>query len=121
MSNEKIEIINGLNSKYEILMEQLKVIEQQVAELTLFDEELKIIQENENESMLAQIGKSVFASVKIGKEGKLLVDVGAGYFVRKSMNEVKAVALEQKQKLESFKLQISSELDNVTEKLQEII
>lgn len=121
MNNEKIELINSLNSRYETIVEQLKIIEQQISELSTFEEELGIIKEKSSQDMLVQIGKSVFAQVKIDPSSKLLVDVGAGYFINKNIDEVKLIVLEQKKRLESFKLQMSPELDKITQDLQSII
>ncbi len=121
MNNEKIELINSLNSRYETIVEQLKIIEQQISELSTFEEELGIIKEKSSQDMLVQIGKSVFAQVKIDPSSKLLVDVGAGHFINKNIDEVKLIVLEQKKRLESFKLQMSPELDKITQDLQSII
>jgi prefoldin alpha subunit len=121
MNNEKIELINNLNSRYETIVEQLKIIEQQISELSTFEEELGTIKEKSSQDMLVQIGKSVFAPVKIDHSSKLLVDVGAGYFINKNIDEVKLIVLEQKKRLESFKLQMSPELDKITQELQSII
>ncbi len=101
--------------------EQFKLIEQQISELVLFDEELKVIESKKGEKMLVQIGKSVFAPIKIEGDEKLLVDVGAGYFVNKKLDEVKLVVSEQKNRLESFKIQVSSEIGRVTEELQRLV
>lgn len=121
MENEKIEILNSLNSRYEMLVEQLKLVEQQVSELSLFDEELEVIKSKKDQEILAPIGKSVFAPVNIDSVKKLIVEVGSGYFVKKSLDETKSVIKDQKQRLESFKVQISSELDNITKELQSLV
>lgn len=121
MNNEKIELINNLNSRYETIVEQLKIIEQQISELGTFEEELEVIKEKSSKDMLVQIGKSVFAPVKIDHSSKLLVEVGAGYFINKNIDEVKLIVLDQKKRLESFKLQMSPELDKITQDLQNII
>ncbi len=121
MDNEKIEILNGLNARYEMLTEQFKLVEQQISELTLFGEELDVIKENKNAEILAPIGKSVYAPVTVNTEKKLLVEIGAGYMVNKDINETRQVIVEQKARLESFKLQISAELDNLTNELQSLI
>ncbi|MEK6915176.1 MAG: prefoldin subunit alpha [Nanoarchaeota archaeon] len=121
MDSEKIELLNSLNARYEMFTEQFKLIEQQISELVLFDEELKVIESKKGEKMLVQIGKSVFAPIKIEGDEKLLVDVGAGYFVNKKLDEVKLVVSEQKNRLESFKIQVSSEIGRVTEELQRLV
>lgn len=121
MDNDKIEILNSLNARYEMLTEQLKLVEQQISELSLFGEELEVINKNSNADIFAPIGKSVYAPVRINTEKKLLVEIGAGYLVNKDIKETKEVIIEQKQRLESFKIQISSELDNLTKELQNLI
>ncbi|MEK6894852.1 MAG: prefoldin subunit alpha [Nanoarchaeota archaeon] len=121
MNNENIEILNGLNARYEMLTEQLKLVEQQISELTLFGEELDVIKENKNAEILAPIGKSVYAPVIVNTSKKLLVEIGAGYMVNKDIKETKEVIIEQKHRLESFKIQILSELDNLTNELQSLI
>lgn len=121
MDNEKIEILNSLNARYEMLTEQLRLVEQQISELSLFGEELDVIKENKNAEILAPIGKSVYAPVKVNSDKKLLVEVGSGFLVNKDINETRGVIVEQKQRLESFKIQISAELDNLTKELQGLI
>lgn len=121
MDNEKIEILNSLNARYEMLTEQLRLVEQQVSELSIFGEELDVIKANKNAEIFAPIGKSVFAPVKVNSDKKLLVEVGSGFLVHKDITETKEVISEQKQRLESFKIQISSELDNLTNELQSLI
>lgn len=121
MDNDKIEVLNSLNARYEMLVEQLKLVEQQISELSLFGEELEILTKKNNQEILAPIGKSVYAPVIVNTEKKLLVEIGAGYLVNKNINETKEVIIEQKKRLESFKMQISSELDNLTRELQNLI
>lgn len=119
-TNERIEMLNALNSRYEMFIEQLKLVEQQLSELVLFDEELKMIKEMKNQEIMAPIGKSVFAPVHLRDE-KLLVDVGAGYFVRKNIDETKSVIKEQRASLEGFKIQVTAEIDNIGKELQNLI
>lgn len=121
MDNDKIEVLNGLNARYEMLIEQLKLVDQQISELSLFGEELEVLIQKNNSEILAPIGKSVYAPVIVNTEKKLLVEIGAGYLVNKNIDETKMVIIEQKKRLESFKIQISSELDNLTKELQSLI
>jgi prefoldin alpha subunit len=121
MDNEKIEMLNNMNARYEMLIEQLKLVDQQISELGLFNEELEVIQANKGKEILTPIGKSVFAQAEIKPENKLLVEIGAGYFVKKDINQTKEVIKDQKQRLEQFKIQISSEIDGITKELQSLI
>ena len=121
MDQEKIEVLNNLNQQHEVLSEQLKIVEQQINEIVTFDKELDTLENNKNVEILAPIGKSVFAFMKPNSSEKFFVDVGAGYFVRKNINETKMVAMEQKQRLESFRIQLSEELQNIAVSLEEII
>lgn len=121
MNEDMTEIINNLNARYEGLAEHLKIVEQQISELALFDEELEVIQDKRGQDIIASIGKSVFAPVTLKDNEKLFVDVGAGHFVRKDINETRNVIKEQKERLESFRIQISSEFDNIAKELQSMI
>src|SRR3989344_3227251 len=120
MDNDKIEILNSLNARYEMLIEQFKIVEQQVLELALFGYELETIQNNKNQEMMVSLGKSVFAPVSFKEDQKLLVDVGAGHFIHKNIDETKSVIKNQKERLESFKIQISSEIENISRELQNL-
>lgn len=121
MDNEKIELLNSLNSRYEMLVEQLRLVEQQISELSLFGEELETIEKNESSEIFAPIGKSVYAPVKINTDKKLLVEIGGGYLVNKNIKETKQVIVEQKNRLDSFKIQLSSEIEHLTRELQNLI
>ncbi|MBS3081495.1 prefoldin subunit alpha [Candidatus Pacearchaeota archaeon] len=121
MDQEKVEILNQLNQHHEVLIEQLKIVEQQISEIGTFDEELNIIKSQKDAEILAPLGKSVFAFMKLNSDKKFFVDVGAGYFVRKNVDETKMVAKDQKQRLEMFKTQLSNEIQNITSSLRELI
>jgi len=121
MEQEKIQILNNLNQQHEMLSEQIKIVEQQIKEIAVFDRELDTLENNKDNTILAPLGKSVFAFMKPNLNEKFFVDVGAGYFVRKNINETKAVASEQKRRLESFKAQLLDEIQNVAMALEEVI
>ena len=121
MEQEKIEVLNSLNQQHEMLSEQMKMVEQQINEIAIFDKELDTLENNKDNEILAPLGKSVFAIMKPNIVDKFFVDVGAGYFVRKNINETKSVAMEQKHRLESFKIQLSEEIQNITAALEEVI
>lgn len=121
MDQEKIEMLNQLNQQHEMIMEQLKIVEQQISEISTFDKELDALENHKNAEILAPIGKSVFAIMKPNSNEKFFVDVGAGYFVRKNIKETKSVAAEQKHRLESFRLQLSEEIQNVAANLEKMI
>ena len=121
MEPEKIQKLNQLNQQHEILSEQIKVVEQQIYEISVFNDEIDIIKDQKDKEILAPFGKSVFAFMKPNINEKFFVDVGAGYFVRKNIDETKIVANEQKQRLESFKIQLSDELQNISSSLEEFL
>ncbi len=121
MEQERIEVLNNLNQQHEMISEQLKIVDQQIHEIAIFDKELDTLENNKDAEILAPIGKSVFAFMKPNSSEKFFVDVGAGYYVRKNINETKIVAVEQKNRLEAFRIQLSEELQNVTANLEELI
>lgn len=119
--HNKVEALNSLNARYEVLYEQMKLVEQQILELKVFGEELETIEKNKNEEIMVPLGKSVFASAKLDVSKKFLVDIGAGHFIKKDISETKSVIVEQEQRLQSFKVQLSSEIDNIANELQKLI
>ncbi|MSS74083.1 prefoldin subunit alpha [Candidatus Pacearchaeota archaeon] len=120
MNQQVMQILTQMNQQYENLQEQIKVIEQQLLELQYFREELNILSSKENSSILAPLGKSVFAPVVFSSSEKVFVEVGAGYFVKKNLHDAKLVVEEQTKKFHEFKAQLSAEVSSLTVQLEQM-
>lgn len=121
MNQEIMQILGQMNQQHENLQEQIKLVDQQIMELELFKEEISALEKHKNEEVITSLGKSVFAPVKFMPNEKMFVEIGAGYFVRKTADETLVVIDEQEKKLREFRGNISSELNSLTEQLESII
>ena len=121
MNQEIMQMLGQMNQQHEALQEQIKIVDQQLVELGQFGEELSALEEHKNETVITSLGKSVFAPVKLMPDEKMFVEVGAGYFVRKDINGTKIVVEEQNKRLHEFKNNLSSELDNLTMQLENVL
>ena len=121
MNQEIMQILGQMNQQHENLQEQLKLVEQQIRELEQFKDEISVLDKHKSETIIASLGKSVFAPVKFIPSEKMFVEIGAGYFVRKTSDETLIVIDEQEKKLKEFKVHLSSELSSLTEQLESII
>lgn len=121
MNQEIIQVLTQMNQQHEALQEQLGVVEQQILELQHFRQEISMLESKKDSSILAPLGKSVFAQVQISSDNKVFVDVGAGYFVQKTLGEAKEVVEDQTKKFHGFKAQISAELANLTSQLEAML
>src|SRR3989344_4288188 len=119
MNQESIQILNQLNEQHEAANEQLKIVEQQITEIDTFDNELIVLKNQKDGEIIAPLGKSVFAKMKLRENEKFFVEVGAGIFVRKDIDETISVAKEQKEKLESFIEWVVREVALIIKQLEE--
>ena len=109
-----------MNQQHEALQEQIKLVEQQLLELSNFREELRVLSTKDKTQILAPLGKSVFAPVEFSSDQKVFVEVGAGYFVKKTLSDAQAVVEDQSGKFHEFKAQLSAEMSNLTSQLENV-
>lgn len=115
-----MQVLTQMNQQHEALQEQLNVVEQQLLELQHFREEISTLSSKKESQILVPLGKSVFAPVEFSSEEKVFVEVGAGYFVKKSLKEAQTVVEEQTVKFHEFKAQLSAEMSNLTSQLESV-
>lgn len=121
MDQELLQMLGQLNQQHEQLQEQRKIVEQQLNELGAFGEELDVLEKDEQKTILAPLGKSVFAPMQFNNKDKVIVEVGVGYFVCKNLGATKAVVAQQAHRLHEFKMQLSLELDRLTMQLEGLL
>jgi prefoldin alpha subunit len=121
MQNELIAQLQQLNAQHDAIQEQLQLVTQQIGELSAFREELLLLQTQKNKTALVPLGKGVFCDIMIDSSQKLLVEVGAGYYVRKPFSETISVTEEQTKRLHDIKLQIGNDLSHITQELEQLL
>ena len=120
MDQQIMQVLGQMNQQHEALQEQIKIIEQQLLELQHFREELRVLSSKDKSSILAPLGKSVFAPVEFSSSENVFVEVGAGYFVKKNLHDAEAVVEDQTRKFHEFKAQLSAEMSNLTSQLEQV-
>jgi len=98
------------------LQEQLQAIEQAIIEATSLSLGLDNLKEGKEKSILAGIGKGIFAEAKLSSEN-LIVDVGGKNFVKKSISDTQKIINDQVEKLELIKKELESNLEVINQEL----
>ena len=112
MDQEAIMKIQMMEQETNQLNEQLKMVDQNVVEMNDLKASLDEIDSNENKEIMANLGKRIFIPVDI-REKSLIVEVGKGNFVKKSVPDTKKIVDEEGNKLMEAKNQIMGRLDEL--------
>jgi len=110
MDQQQIIKIQMMEQEVNQLNQQLQLIEQNIVELNELMASLDEIDKPENKEILANLGKKVFIPVEI-KDKNLIIEVGKGYFVKKTVSEAKKVIEGENGKLIVGKGQIMERLE----------
>lgn len=117
---KKIYEIRILESQAKQLEEQIIMVEQQVAQLSMIQENLNDIGKISNQKILSQLAKDVFIETRAENAKTVLVNVGAGIIVRKTIDETKNYIENQKGKFLEARGKISGEIVKIINKMSEI-
>ena len=120
MDQEAIMKIQMMEQETNQLNEQLKAVDQNTAEMNDLIASLEEIDGSDNKEIMANLGKRIFIPVDI-REKKLIVEVGKGNFVKKSVSDTKKVVQEENDKLADAKNQIMGRLDELQNDMNEMI
>jgi len=117
MNQELMFELEELNRQSKDNEERLRIVEQQILELKSFENNLEELENNENNEILASLGKGVFIKADL-KEENLFVEVGSGILVKKSLGNSKKIAEQQTKKLIEMKNQLLSENESISERMK---
>ena len=120
MDQEAIMKIQMMEQETNQLNEQLKMVDQNVVEMNDLKASLDEIDSNENKEIMANLGKRIFIPVDI-REKSLIVEVGKGNFVKKSVPDTKKIVDEEGNKLMEAKNQIMGRLDELQNDMNKMI
>lgn len=98
------------------LQEQMRAVEQAIFDMQIISTGLDDLKGQVGEEMLAPIGRGIFVKAKLLSE-TLTVDVGAGNFVSKSIDETKAIISDQSTKLKVTQADLSIELEKINKQI----
>ena len=120
MNQEQLIKIQLMEQEVNQLNQQLQLIEENIREFGELISSLNEIENNKNKDILANLGKRVYLPVEI-KDNNLIVDVGKGNFVKKTISETKEIANNQTEKLTEIKQEIMKRLEVLQEEINNLI
>ena len=114
MDQEQIMQIQMMEQESQQLNQQLQLIDQNINEMQELELSLDALEDDKNKEILTNIGKKIYLPVEIkDKDVKLIVEIGKGNFVKKSVSETKQVVQEQIAKLIGAKTEINQRMEEM--------
>jgi|WetSurMetagenome_2_1015567.scaffolds.fasta_scaffold211592_3 prefoldin alpha subunit len=110
-----------MRQESEELEKQIEFVSQQITDMEQFRKNLDFIKKNKNEKILAPLGRGVFFEGEMKKQGKLLVEIGAGVFIKKSYDDTADIIETQIKKFKEFKLQLETRLQEYVAEFYEML
>ena len=102
------------------MQEQIRAVERAVFEMNSLNIDLDELKGKEGKEILAPVGKGIFAKAKLISE-ELIVGVGGGNMIKKSINETKEMIEKQINKLEEVKVELNNNLEKVGKEVEKLI
>ena len=102
------------------LKQQLEAIEKGIVKLSSLSLELDDFKGKEGKEIFAPVGQGIFAKTKLFSED-LIIDIGGGNFVKKSILETQKILKEQIVRLEDVKKELNKNLEEVNREIEKVI
>ena len=116
---ELLQMLREKHQEAEEIDEKIRIVEQNIAELEVFSNNLIFLNNNEKE-IIAPIGKGVYVKADM-REMDFFIEVGAGILTKKTLEETKGVIESQVKKLGDIKVQLFSDKEETQVMLQGLL
>jgi prefoldin alpha subunit len=104
----------------ENLQQRLSMLNAALTDLSYANMTLESIeQEKENAEMLVPIGGSSYITAKLANTNKVVVGLGAGVSVEKTVPEAKIIVKERLDELEKTRIQAQQQLSQIAERINQ--
>ena len=104
----------------ENLQQRLSMLNAALTDLSYANMTLESIeQEKENAEMLVPIGGSSYISVKLADANKVIVGLGAGVSIEKTVPEAKAIVKERLEELQKTQVSAQQQLSQIAERINQ--
>lgn len=100
--------------------EQIAFVDQQLAELSQFQENLKHFESSKEKEMLSSLGKGVYTKTNLLNK-ELFVEVGAGILVKKTPQEARDIIQTQISKFSEVKTHLLANIESIDQSLRALI
>ncbi|HLD54765.1 MAG TPA: prefoldin subunit alpha [Candidatus Nanoarchaeia archaeon] len=98
------------------LGQQLDAVERGIIEMTSLNIGLNELVGGKNKEIMAPVGRGIFAQAKLLSD-ELLVDIGEGKLVKKSIPDTQKLIEEQVKKLGQAKIELNNAMEQINEEL----
>jgi prefoldin alpha subunit len=116
---QKLEaLVNELNTyqgQAEVLQQQVETLNVTITELSVAIDTLVTIKGEDNKETLVPIGAGSFLITELKNTDQVIVGLGAGVAVKKTIDDAKESINEQKKELEDLRNKMSTDLQKLTE------
>jgi prefoldin alpha subunit len=116
---QKLEaLVNELNTyqgQAEVLQQQVETLNVTITELSVAIDTLVTIKGEDNKETLVPIGAGSFLITELKNTDQVIVGLGAGVAVKKTIDDAKESINEQKKELEDLRNKMSADLQKITE------
>ena len=120
LKQEEQELIYKLSiyeQQMQQIQQQLEVVERTIADISSLNSELDELKGKTGEEIFAPVGRGIFAKAKLTSE-ELMVNVGEGNLITKSIPETKKLIEKQIEKLKDVRKELDSNLERISHELE---
>ena len=104
----------------EAIQSRINMVNAVIADLTYANMALEgLEEEKENSELLVPIGSNSYIKAKLENPDKVIVGVGAGVSVEKTLQEAKGIVKNRQENLEKTRVSLQQQLAQVAEKISE--
>ena len=111
-------LVNELNTyqgQAEVLQQQIDTLNATITELQVAMDTLETVKGQDNKETLVPIGAGSFLITELKNTEEVIIGLGAGVAVKKTVDDAKVTIAEQKKELKELKDKMASDLQKITE------
>jgi prefoldin alpha subunit len=107
--------LNTYQGQAEVLQQQIDTLNATITELQVAMDTLESVKGEDNKETLVPIGAGSFLITELKNTEEVIIGLGAGVAVKKTVDDAKETIAEQKKELEELKEKMASDLQKITE------
>ena len=107
--------LNTYQGQAEVLQQQIETLNATITELQIAMDTLETVKGQDNKETLVPIGAGSFLITELKNIEEVIICLGAGVAVKKTVVDAKATIAEQKKELEELKDKMASDLHKITQ------